>query len=99
MMAVNTGKIDACVTDGIVAGYTLKQDSSLDLRILSPYEAEAAGKIGAAIRFEDKELNDAVNKAINDMKKDGTLMKILEQYGLNQDYFVSLEDGKTKNVK
>lgn len=99
MMAVNTGKIDACVTDGIVAGYTLKQDSSLDLRILSPYEAEAAGKIGAAIRFEDKELNDAVNKAINDMKKDGTLMKILEQYGLNQDYFVAVEDGKTKNVK
>lgn len=99
MMAVNTGKIDACVTDGIVAGYTLKQDSSLDLRILSPYEAEAAGKIGAAIRFEDKELNEAVNKAINDMKKDGTLMKILEQYGLNQDYFVAVEDGKTKNVK
>ncbi|WP_432718283.1 ABC transporter substrate-binding protein [Pectinatus frisingensis] len=25
MMAVNTGKIDACVTDGIVAAYTLKQ--------------------------------------------------------------------------
>lgn len=99
MMAVNTGKIDACVTDGIVAGYTLKQDSSLELRILSPYEAEAAGKIGAAIRFEDKDLNEAVNKAINDMKKDGTLMKILEQYGLNQDYFVAVEDGKTKNLK
>lgn len=99
MMAVNTGKIDACVTDGIVAGYTLKQDSSLNLRILSPYEAEAAGRTGAALRFEDKDFNAEVNKALNDMKADGTLMKILEQFGLNQDYFVSIEDGKTKNIK
>ena len=99
MMAVNTGKIDACVTDGIVAGYTLKQDSSLNLRILSPYEAEAAGKIGAALRFEDKEFLAEVNKTLNDMKKDGTLLNILQQYGLNQDYFVSVEDGTTKNVK
>ncbi len=99
MMAVNTGKIDACVTDGIVAGYTLKQDSSLDLRILSPYDAEAAGKIGAALRFEDKEFNAEVNKTLNDMKKDGTLMKILQEFGLNQDYFVSVEEGKTTNTK
>jgi len=99
MMAVNTGKIDACVTDGIVAGYTLKQDSSLNLKVLSPYEAEAAGKIGAALRFEDKEFNAEVNKTLNEMKKDGTLMNILQQFGLNQDYFVSVEDGITKNVK
>ncbi len=99
MMAVNTGKIDACVTDGIVAGYTLKQDSSLDLRIVSPYDAEAAGRIGAALRFEDKDFNAEVNKALNDMKADGTLMNILQQFGLNQDYFVSIEDGKTKNIK
>ncbi|QJW48448.1 amino acid ABC transporter substrate-binding protein [bacterium BFN5] len=99
MMAVNTGKVDACVTDGIVAGYTIKQDSSLNLRIVSPYEAEAAGKIGAALRFEDKEFNAEVNKALNDMKKDGTLMNILQQFGLNQDYFVSVEDGITKNTK
>ena len=98
MMAVNTGKIDACVTDGIVAGYTIKQDSSLELRIVSPYDAEAAGKIGAALRFEDKDFNAEVSKTLNDMKKDGSLMKILEQFGLNQDYFVSIEDGKTKNT-
>lgn len=99
MMAVNTGKIDACVTDGIVASYTLKQDSSLDLRVLTPYEAEAAGKIGAGLRFEDKEFLDEVNKTLNEMKADGTLLKILKQFGLNEDYFVSVEDGKTKNTK
>lgn len=99
MMAVDTGKIDACVTDGIVAGYTLKQDSSLKLRILSPYEAEAAGKIGAALRFGDKDFNAEINKVLNDMKTDGTILNILQQFGLNQDYFVSIEDGKTQNTK
>lgn len=99
MMAVNTGKIDACVTDGIVASYTLKQDSSLSLRVLTPYEAEAAGKIGAGLRFEDKEFLGEVNKTLNEMKADGTLLKILKDFGLNEDYFVSADDGKTKNTK
>lgn len=99
MMAVNTGKIDACVTDGIVASYTLKQDTSLDLRIVSPYEAEASGKIGAALRFEDKEFLAEVNKTLNAMKADGTLTKIMGQFGMNQDYFVSEQDGKTQNTK
>ncbi|MBP2643145.1 MAG: transporter substrate-binding protein [Firmicutes bacterium] len=99
MTAVNTGKIDACVTDGIVAAYTIKQNSSLNLRILSPYDAEAAGKIGAALRFADKDFLAEVNKVLNDMKNDGTLLNILKQFGLNEDYYVSGEDGKTKNTK
>lgn len=99
MTAVNTGKVDAVVTDGIVAGYTLSSDSSLKLKLLSPYEAEASGQIGAAVRFEDKEFLAEINKALNDMKADGTLLKILKDYGLTEDYFVGVEDGKTTNVK
>lgn len=99
MTAVNTGKVDAVVTDGIVAGYTLSSDSSLKLKLLSPYEAEASGQIGAAVRFEDKEFLAEINKALNDMKADGTLLKILKDYGLTEDYLVGVEEGKTTNVK
>ena len=99
MTAVNTGKVDAVVTDGIVAGYTLSSDSSLKLKLLSPYEAEASGQIGAAVRFEDKEFLAEINKALNDMKADGTLLKILKDYGLTEDYFVGVEEGKTTYVK
>ncbi len=99
MTAVNMGKVDGVVTDGIVAGYTLSADSSLKLKLLSPYEAEASGQIGAAVRFKDKDFLAEVNKALNGMKEDGTLMKILEKYGLTKDYFVGVEDGLTKNVK
>lgn len=99
MTAVNTGKVDAVVTDGIVAGYTLSSDSSLKLKLLSPYEAEASGQIGAAVRFEDKAFLEEVNKCLNEMKEDGTLLQILKDYGLTEDYFVGVEDGKTTNVK
>lgn len=97
MTAVNTGKIDAAVTDGIVLAYTLSQDSNLDLEMLSPYEAEASGRIGAAVRFADKDFLEEVNAVLNEMKEDGTLLQILKDFGLNEDYFVNVEDGKTAN--
>ena len=93
MLAVNTGKVDACITDGMVAGYTLSQDSSLSLKILSPYTAEASGMVAAAVRKDDKALADAVNEKIDEMKKDGTILKLLQKYGMNEDYVVSIEDG------
>ena len=99
MTAVNTGKVDAVMTDGIVSAYTLEQDSSLDLKLMSPYEAEAVGQIGAATRFEDQDFLNEVNGALNEMKEDGTLLSILEGFGLNEDYFVNAEDGKTTNVQ
>ena len=88
MMAVNTGKIDACITDGIVAGYTLKQNADLDLRIMEPYEPESSGVIGAAIRFADKELLTAVNDELEKMRADGTLKAIYDKYNLPENYRV-----------
>ncbi|HEX3078281.1 MAG TPA: ABC transporter substrate-binding protein [Lachnospiraceae bacterium] len=99
MTAVNMGKVDAVVTDGIVAGYTLSSDSSLKLQLLAPYEAEASGQIGAAVRFEDEDFMKEVNTALNAMKDDGTLLKILKNYGLTEDYFVDVKSGVTENVK
>lgn len=99
MTAVNMGKVDAVVTDGIVAGYTLSQDSSLKLKLLSPYKPEASGQIGSAVRFSDEAFLNEVNKALNEMKQDGSLMKILTNYGLTKDYFVGVDQGKTMNIK
>lgn len=99
MTAVNMGKVDAVITDGIVAGYTMSQDSSLKLKLLSPYQAEASGQIGSAVRFSDEDFLAEVNGALNDMKNDGTLLKILKSYGLTEDYFVGVDAGRTTNVK
>jgi len=93
LSAVNTGKIDAAITDSIVAAYILSNDSSLYLKILEPYEPEAPGMIAAAVRKSDTTLANAVNQQIDEMKRDRTIINILKKYGLNEKYFVSVNDG------
>ncbi len=95
MLAVNTGKVDACVTDSIIAGYTLTQDSSLDLKLAEDYVSDSSGNIGAALRFEDTDFCAEVNAVLDEMKEDGSLMKYLEQYGMDDKAFVGVEEGKT----
>lgn len=99
MTAVNMGKVDAVVTDGMVAGYTISQESSMEVHILSPYEPYASGIIGSAVTFDNMDFLEELNGALNEMKEDGSLLKILEDYGLNEDYFVDVEEGKTTNIK
>lgn len=99
MTAVNMGKVDAVITDGMVAGYTIAQDSSLEVHLLSPYEPEASGVIGSAVSFENQDFLAELNAALNEMKEDGSLLEILESNGLSEDYFVGIEDGITTNIQ
>ncbi|WP_141430507.1 ABC transporter substrate-binding protein [Bacillus sp. 03113] len=89
LLAVNTNKIDACITDSAVAGYSITKDQSLNLKLVSPYKAEAAGNIGAAVRKNDTELLEAVNKELDKLKEEGFILEVLKKYGLNEDNFVS----------
>jgi polar amino acid transport system substrate-binding protein len=88
LLAVNTNKIDACITDSAVAGYSITTDKSLNLKLVSPYVAEAAGNIGAAVRKEDKDLLEAVNRELDKLKEEGFVLEVLKKYGLNEDNFV-----------
>ena len=92
LSAVSNGKVDAAVTYSIVAAYILSTDNSLYLKILSPYKPEAPGMIAAAVRKSDTTLADAINKQIDEMKIDKTIIKILKKYGLDESYFVSVKD-------
>ena len=91
LLAVNTDKIDACITDSAVAGYSITNDKTLNLKLVSPYKPEAAGNIGAAVRKSDQDLLEAVNKELDKMKEDGFILKTLKKYGLNEDNFVPVE--------
>ncbi|MGP3610466.1 ABC transporter substrate-binding protein [Anoxybacteroides rupiense] len=88
LLAVNTNKIDACITDSVVAGYSITKDPSLNLKLVSPYQAQAAGNIAAAVRKEDKDLLDAINKELDQLKEEGFILQVLKKYGLNQDNVV-----------
>lgn len=91
LLAANTGKIDALVTDGAVAAYSLKQDPSLKLKILDPYTPQASGNIGAAARKGDTKLVDAVNKQINILKENGFIKNLLKKYGMPDNYYVPVQ--------
>ena len=93
LSSVNTGKIDAAITDSILAAYLISKNNSFYLKILEPYKPEAPGMIAAAVRKNDTTLANAVNEQIDDMKMDRTILKILKKYGLNENYFVSVKDG------
>ena len=88
LLAVNTKKIDACITDSAVAGYSITNDKSLNLKLVSPYKAEAAGNIGAAVRKSDNDLLKAVNRELDKLKEEGFVLEVLKKYGLNEDNFV-----------
>lgn len=99
LSSVNTGKIDAAITDSIVASYLISQDINLYLKVLSQkeYKPEAPGNVAAAVRKNDTTFLNALNKTIDEMKEDKTIIKILKKYGLNEDYFVLVEDGHISN--
>ncbi|SFG32908.1 substrate-binding periplasmic protein [Sporolactobacillus nakayamae] len=92
LLAANTGKIDALVTDGAVAAYSLKQDPSLKLKILDPYTPQASGNIGAAARKGDTKLVTAVNKQINILKENGFIKDLLKKYGMPDNYYVPVQE-------
>ncbi|MFW2500054.1 ABC transporter substrate-binding protein [Clostridium diolis] len=94
LSAVSTKKIDAAITDSIFASYIIFR-SNLYLMVLPPtdYTPESPGKIAAAVRKNDITLAKAINEKIDEMKYDKTILEILEKYGLNSDYFVSIKDG------
>ncbi|CUU47556.1 ABC transporter substrate-binding protein [Clostridium beijerinckii] len=94
LSAVSTKKIDAAITDSIFASYMIFRNN-LYLRVLPPtdYTPESPGKIAAAVRKNDITLAKAINEKIDEMKYDKTIPEILEKYGLNSNYFVSVTDG------
>ncbi|MCI1956581.1 MAG: transporter substrate-binding domain-containing protein [Oscillospiraceae bacterium] len=97
LLSVTSGKADAVMADQVVGAYMLKQDNSLGLKMLSPYTMESSGNVCAAFGKDDPAFVKEWNDALDGLKKDGTVLKILEKYGLSNDSFVSVEDGRTVN--
>ena len=76
-MDLANGKIDAIVIDGDPAK---KIASSLGLKVLP--EPLTDEQIGMCVNKGDSALLDQINKAVEDMKADGTYDKLLQKYGL-----------------
>jgi len=97
LLALSSKKVDAVMVDNVAIAYKLSQDKSIKAKMLSPYEMKYSGMIGAALPLDDKKFASEWNKALDELKEDGTVMKILKKYGLTEEYFVGVKEGQTVN--
>lgn len=77
-MDLKAGRLDAIVTDEILGRYYMSKEPGKYIAI-----EKALGEVGVygvGFRKDDKELRDKVQKALDEMKKDGTSAKISEKW-------------------
>jgi polar amino acid transport system substrate-binding protein len=84
LLAVNNGEVDASITDSVLTTQILSTSEGLYLKALAGYKPELSGMVAAAVRKSDITLADAVNKKVDEMKKDRTLDVILKKYRINE---------------
>jgi polar amino acid transport system substrate-binding protein len=78
LMDLEAGRIDAVVADEILAKYYINKKGKEKYKILKDdFGSEA---YGVGLRKDDKELLESINKAFDDMKKDGTAKAISEKW-------------------
>lgn len=93
ILAVATNEIDASILDSASASYLVSRYKNLNFKIFTPYKPELPGIVAAAVKKSDNSFADVINKKIDEMKEDGTLIEILKKHGLNESNFVSVKEG------
>jgi polar amino acid transport system substrate-binding protein len=78
LMDLEAGRVDGVVADEILARYYINQRGTEKYKVLEEDFGKEEYGIGA--RKQDKELLENINKALADMKKDGTSAKISEKW-------------------
>lgn len=83
ILAIATGEVDAGMIDSLAASYVVSNQKNLNLKILSAYKPEFSGSVGVALKKEDTDFAEAMNKELDKMKIDNTLTSILKKYSLS----------------
>ena len=79
------GRIDGAMEDGLKVGEFIKQHPTAGLEFASGYVPQSVeyGYARYALRKDDVDLNHAASRALDEMRGDGTLVKILEANGFS----------------
>lgn len=79
IMDLKNGRVDAVIMDAQVGGYYLTKDTDNDMfKVLDEMVNEEP--MGIGLRQEDKELTESINKAISELKEDGTLSELSQKW-------------------
>jgi polar amino acid transport system substrate-binding protein len=77
------GRLDVAMEDDLKIGQFIKQHPDVAIEFASGYEPQPDeyGYARYGLRKDDVDLNHAVSRALDEMRGDGTLSKILSEYG------------------
>jgi len=78
MMDMEAGRVDAIITDEIVGRYYMGKKPGKFVALEKP--VGPVGNFGIGFRLDDKALQSDVQKAMDEMKKDGTSAKISKKW-------------------
>ncbi|GAA0178630.1 ABC transporter substrate-binding protein [Clostridium sediminicola] len=79
IMDLKNERVDAVIMDAQVGGYYLAKDTDSDVfKVLDEMVNEEP--MGIGLRQEDKELTESINKAIAELKEDGTLSNLSQKW-------------------
>jgi polar amino acid transport system substrate-binding protein len=79
---VNIGRIKAGFADYPIVAYQIAQGGYPEARVAKNYKSMLVGSVGIAVRKGDKAMLDKINASLRKMKADGTIDKILANWGL-----------------
>ena len=77
-MDLEAGRVDAVVSDEVLARYYIQQKNPEDYKTLE--EDFGSEEYGIGLRKEDKDLLELINNTLNEMRKDGTFDAIYEKW-------------------
>ena len=77
-MDLEAKRVDAVVSDEVLARYYIKQKNPEDYKILEEDFGEE--EYGIGLRKDDKKLLEVLNRVLDDMKKDGSYDNIYEKW-------------------
>ena len=77
-MELKAGTIDGAIIDNAVAMYYLKQGADKDLKLVGEPTQSPGTVLG--VKKGDTELQQAINKALKELKEDGTYQKIYDKW-------------------
>ncbi len=86
MQDMTIGRLDAGIIDAPVAGFALTKNPAYaaGFEMVADYKPKEIGVIGSGFRKDEGSLREAINWALAQIKADGTDLKILQKWGLNE---------------
>lgn len=79
-LELNNQRIDAAYLEAPSAAWILRSDPSLSIEIVDSYVPDERFNAGVGLRKGEDSLREAFNEAISELREDGTIKAILEDY-------------------